>query len=461
MDLEKLYVRLPVAAQNLLCTWEGWRQSRFRYGGQDPVAEVAERSSWSTARIEEFQNARIQLLLAHVYENVPYYRKLLKKLGAQPSDFRTADDLKQLPVLTKTTIRENVKDFRAADIREPVVKVHTSGTTGAGLDFFVNQSAIREQWAVWWRYRSWHGITRQTWSGYFGGRTIVAPDQQRPPFWRMNRFGKQVLYSGYHLKPANLEAYVNDLVRRGLTWIHGYPSLLCLIANATSDRGLQPGLNIRIATTGAENLLPWQKEGIEAGFGCPVRQHYGSAEGVANLSECEAGRLHVDEDFCALELQSIPGTAQYHLLGTSLTNFAMPLIRYETGDVCSAPQTCDCGRWGCVVERLDGRAEDYLVLSDGTMVGRVDHIFKDMTSVQEAQIWQQRPGELEVRIVPAPQWSESDETRLRREFEKRFGNKAQVQFRYLTELPRTRTGKLRLVVSEIKGSRIRSVMEER
>ncbi|HJX84542.1 MAG TPA: hypothetical protein VJ723_09380, partial [Candidatus Angelobacter sp.] len=449
MDLESLYVRLPITAQNLICTLEGWRQARFRHGRgyRSMAAEVCERSSWPAERVHDFQSARVQLLIAHAYENVPYYRKLFKKLGAQPPDFRTAEDLKLLPVLTKAAIRGNIQDFRATELRQPVVQVHTSGTTGAGLDFWTNQSAIREQWAVWWRYRSWHGITQQTWSAYFAGRTIVSPTQQRPPFWRVNPYGRQILYSGYHLKPGNYEAYLTDLVRRGLTWIHGYPSLLCLIANAVRDHRPEVKLSFGIATTGAENLLPWQKEDIEAGFGCPVRQHYGSAEGVANLSECEAGKLHVDEDFCAVELQPIPGTTQYHLLGTSLTNFAMPFIRYETGDVCGAPLTCTCGRWGLVVERIDGRAEDYLVLSDGTLVGRVDHIFKDMTLVQEAQIWQQRPGELEVRIVPAPQWSESDEAQLRREFEKRFGNKAQVQFRYLTELPRTRTGKLRLVVS--------------
>lgn len=101
------------------------------------------------------------------------------------------------------------------------VTVHTSGTTGAGLRFASTRQALREQWAIWWRYRRWHGIEPGTWCAYFGGRSLVPLKASKPPFWRYNIPARQVMFSAYHMSPENLRAYVDELRRRRLPWIHG------------------------------------------------------------------------------------------------------------------------------------------------------------------------------------------------------------------------------------------------
>ncbi len=78
---------------------------------------------------------------------------------------------------------------------------------------------------------------------------------------------------------------------------------------------------------------------------------------------------------------------------------------------------------------IDGRKEDYVVLRNGARVGRMDHIFKDMVAVREAQIVQNEPGALIVRLVRAPQYTAADEARLRSEFASRLGQDARVEFR--------------------------------
>ena len=128
-------------------------------------------------------------------------------------------------------------------------------------------------------------------------------------------------------------------------------------------------------TVGAENLLAQQAALIRQAFGVKPRQHYGMSEAVANFSECEQGRLHVDEDFAAVEFLPNPAGG-YKIIGTNLSNLATPLIRYEVGDVASlADAPCDCGRPGRVVAAVDGRKEDYVVLKNGSRLGRMDHIF--------------------------------------------------------------------------------------
>ncbi len=113
--------------------------------------------------------------------------------------------------------------------------------------------------------------------------------------------------------------------------------------------------------------MPQQVEVMERAFGVRPIQHYGMAEAVANISECPRGSLHVDEDFACVEF--VGEDSQPHVIGTNLSNYATPLLRYDAQDmVCVGDRRCDCGLPGRVLESIDGRQEDYVVLKNG---GRV------------------------------------------------------------------------------------------
>jgi phenylacetate-CoA ligase len=166
--------------------------------------------------------------------------------------------------------------------------------------------------------------------------------------------------------------------------------------------------------------------------------------------------LHVDEDFAAVEFLPLEEPGLYRIIGTNLANPAMPLIRYDSQDVVTLRDaaSCGCGRPGRVVESINGRREDYVVLGDGTFVGRMDHIFKDMVNIREAQIHQTRPGEMTIRVVRGHDYGPDDEHALQREAAKRVGDDMTVNIEYMTSLPRSKVGKLRLVVSEIAAASI-------
>ncbi|MFQ5607362.1 MAG: hypothetical protein ACE5GA_05400, partial [Candidatus Zixiibacteriota bacterium] len=86
---------------------------------------------------------------------------------------------------------------------------------------------------------------------------------------------------------------------------------------------------------------------------------------------------------------------------------------------------------------------------------RMDHIFKDMTMIREAQIYQREPGKILLRIVRAPEFGESDEKKLLQETEKRLGSRIHSEIRYVDRLPRGPGGKLRFVISDIPRAGIR------
>ena len=136
---------------------------------------------------------------------------------------------------------------------------------------------------------------------YFGGRRIVPISQVKPPFYRTIEPTKQVMFSGYHLSEKNVHHYVSAMSAFGVDWIHGYPSILSNLSVLMLEAKLKLKCKIKWITTGAENLLDFQKVNIEKAFGVIPIQHYGQAEAVANISECPNRNLHVDEDFSYVE----------------------------------------------------------------------------------------------------------------------------------------------------------------
>lgn len=445
---ERFYARLPRALQSAALSAEGWRQRRERYGGDfEPRLDAyLRRERASEDELRHVRREKLRALLCHAADTLPFWGERFRAAGLDPRAVEGPDDLRALPVLTKSeVVAAGDRMVWSGVPKGSVRKVHTSGTTGAGLVFVTTLDAVRDQWAVWWRYRMRHGLDRGTWSATLAGRSVVPgeSDDRRP--WRINVPGRQVLFSQYHLRPGTVAGYARELVRRSLPWIHGYPSFVAYLAGLIAEAGVEPPRPRRV-TLGAENVLVSQSRLIREIFGVAPIQHYGLAEMVANASQCAEGRLHVDEDFAAVEFLPA-GDGTHRILGTSLTNLAMPFIRYDTGDIARlAASPCRCGLPGRVLEAVDGRSEDLLELSDGSQVGRLDHLFKDAVRVAEAQIRQAEAGRCTIAIVPRHGFDAADRRALVHECRTRFGDRLAVEIELVAEIPRTSSGKLRLVV---------------
>ena len=428
---------------------------RLRYprSFQRLMHEVRTRGLSDQATVQDFRDLRLRKFIIHCAETVPYYQKKFRELGIRADSIKGLEDLSEcLPIMDKDEAIENLSSLISETIpKREIVWVHTSGTTGSGFRFPTTKHSIMEQWAICWRYREWHGISMDMWCGYFGGRTIVPVGQDKPPFWRWNYAGKQILFSGYHLSEQNAKHYLDFLDKHKPSWLHGYPSLISLLASFKMAEDVKRVWNPTVITTGAESLLLHQREQIKAAFGVDPIQHYGQAEAVANISQCEIGNLHVDEDFGAVEFVPDKNGAM-RIVGTNLSNPAFPLLRYCTGDTVTLKEGfCSCGKPGRLVENIDGRIEDYVVLKSGALVGRLDHIFKDLTMIKEAQIRQKEIGKIEVLVSRRKGYSDKDESTLLREIRSRLGD-IEVELRYVERIDRTGAGKLRLVISALPYS---------
>lgn len=452
MNLESLYLRLPLPLQNLAIGFEGRRVQRRRYGaGFDHIQdEVQTREQLTQTQLEAYRAERLRQHL-RMASQTSYWQQRFADCGIDCSRSEPFVALSKLPILSKCEVKDQCARIINPTLNpKHLVSVHTSGTTGSGLLFWQTREMEQVTWATWWRYRRWHGLRRGNWCAYFGGRSVVPLVQHSPPFWRRNTPGQQLLFSGYHLSPSTASYYTRALCDSEIRWLHGYPSMLALLASLILELRL-PAPEIKIVTVGAENLLAAQKAVIADAFNAPVVQHYGQAEGVANFSECPMGRLHVDEDYAGVEFIPLEGDPSlFRVVGTNWHNHAFPLLRYDTGDLIELEPEgdCSCGRPGRLVKVIDGRREDYLQLSNGVQIGRLDHVFKDMVNVREAQIAQRSDCRITIRIVKGSCYTLGDEELLLREFRKRVGNEANITIEYVPHIARTKSGKLRLVVRE-------------
>ena len=449
MGLEKLYDMAPIWVQNLMCSVKGWQIVRRRYGkGFYSELDALENGAYAPQKELE--------VFLETSKQVPYYSGLF----TANKDKSGTELLRLFPILTKTDVKTHLNEMVNKQCTEPQFMMRTSGTTGGGLVFPYTVRMENKHWAVWWRYRRRLGINLDTWCGWFGGKRMIDPNNKRPPFWRINKPGRQIMYSSLHLTPDTVAFFYKDIKERKLPWLHGYPSHIAKFAALALDRGLGPLTDVKWVTTGAENLVGNQVLLMEKMFpNALIRQHYGLMEGVANISQDKEGKWYVDEDFAYVEfipLENRPDktTTDYvrcKIIGTGFSNPAFPLIRYDTGDIAEVVWKDVEGKRVLEVVKIEGRSSNIVKGPDGFEINeaRLSIILHDFNSIVEAQFVQHSLTDIELKIVKSSSYCEGDEKQLKKNIAECFDQRMNVRLVYVDESDRTKSGKLKLVVSEL------------
>ena len=96
----------------------------------------------SADAIAAFQEERLREEVVYLYENSPYYRRMFDGCGMQPGDIRTADDLRHLPVTTKTDLQLHPGEFVCVPRNRIIDYVTTSGTLGDPVTFALTEEDL-------------------------------------------------------------------------------------------------------------------------------------------------------------------------------------------------------------------------------------------------------------------------------------------------------------------------------
>ena len=327
----------------------------------DPKNETLERGALRALQLE-----RLQHVVAAACERSAVYKEMCREVGVAPADVRTLDDVRRLPFLEKTTLRDAYPDgLRLCGLGD-IIEVHsTSGTTGKPTPIWVTRRDMdawalrnaRSLWMVGMRPRD----LLQNCFGY-GLPTSIGL-----------QYGAQ--HAGIGVVPAGIgrqELLIDLIMDLGVTALCTTPSYGLYLADKAKERGidLASDSQLRIGLFGAE---PWPESGrdrLSAALGVDAFNEYGMGEflGPGMACECPVKEgMHVwsdhllaeciDPETCEPVADGEPG----ELVWTSLTSDSMAMIRYRSHDISSlswAP--CACGRTHPKIGRITGRSDDAL-----------------------------------------------------------------------------------------------------
>jgi phenylacetate-CoA ligase len=416
------------------------------------LRQLEDSAGWPVERLRAQQWERLQRLVRHCADTVPFYRERLRAAGLADGGLRTPADWRRLPALEKSDVQAHAAELMSSRAPKGLVAA-TSGSSGTPVAVDRGHESWGHAHANVFRAWRWWGVDCGDRHAYFWG--VPLDPEYRKVAERKDAFFNRIRCSAFTLDAANARAFHARLLRDRTRFALGYPSALTQFADEVRVQGLDGrALGWKAIFTTAEMLRPEQRERIEAAFGCRVADGYGCAEiGVAGYEHPEGG-MRVPVESVVVDYERTPEGA-WRLLLTDLHNFRMPMLRYAVGDLVEPPgDPLAEGAWPrpegrCmlpVLGTLQGRAGDTLVLPDGRRLNanQPSYIFKTHGRegrVREYQFVQFPEGRIELRIVPGPAWGDAWAPKLREEVAQVLGTTVEV--RVVERLERRGRGKHR------------------
>ena len=318
-------------------------------------------------QLRAVQDERLRDVVRRCYENVPFYRDKMQKLGITPKDIRGVCDIELLPFTDKQDLRDNYPFGMFAVPNSEIVRIHaSSGTTGKPTVAGYTSGDI-DRWAEL--------MARALYCANVGKNDVV----QVAYGYGLFTGGLGAHYGAERVGASTIPISGGNTVRQlmlmedfGSTTLMCTPSYALNIAEAVEKEGIDlKRLKLKSGIFGAEPWTEEMRKHIEEKLGIDALNVYGLSEvmGPGVSMECMAKNgMHIWEDHFLPEVigedgKSLPYGQQGDLTFTTLTKHGMPLIRYRTHDLCTlTDEPCACGRTHVRMGRIMGRSDDMLII---------------------------------------------------------------------------------------------------
>jgi len=446
---EAIYFRSPIFLQNLLVSAYGYKLYRKRYAGprySEILEQVRRCRSWSLAEIEAHQSERLHQMVKHCRSNIPFYQQQFAEHGLHENDITATKHITRLPILKKQTLREHSELFNQPGAK-PFMLQHTSGSTGTPLALMVNEDTYKLAMALLVEHEEHNGVPFGAKRATFAGRMVQPASKMTPPFARMNWAENQKLFSSYHLNSQTFPWYRAELDQFQPAELIGYPSAICDLAARYREAGVAPDFRPQAIITNSETLLAWQRVIIEEVFDCKISDYYGTAEYVLFAGQGKDGTYRLNPLIGITELQGQTGDEKAgRLIATSLTNTTMPLLRYDLGDTAESQSIHGSGATVHELTTINGRLDDYIETPDGRKIGRIDHIFKGLNGISEAQVVQDAADHCTIKVIAQSALPEAEIDTLKHNFSARTGGTLRLTIETVVSIPRGPNGKFKSVL---------------
>ena len=421
------------------------------------------RGAWrSRSRLEEARDRRVRSMVRHAYRCVPYYQEAMRRLGLRPEDFRTAADLRRLPLIDPKEVHQDLEQFTAQGVdRTDWLALDSSGSTGTSRVVYVDGESlllntahgVRDRQVVPGRDGPGSGYREVCIGSYASSNARVQGFIARQTWVPASRRLKR-RFVGMEVDPAEALRQAIEYDARVVFASGSYVNDMAAALNRSGARRLPFGFVVasEAVTTEARNFL------VER-CGSRLVSIYGAVEALKIGFSCEEWTgIHVNADLYPLRIVDSNGDEvgpgeRGEVIVSNLMNRATVLLNYRLRDVAQwAGEACGCGRTLPLLSFPEGRVCDWVRLRGGARMHSAVAlaVVQDMAGVLEFQVTQRGVDDFEVQMVADGRraWREIEEE-LGRNFRERFGEGARVECRAVEEILREENGKRRLwVVAE-------------
>lgn len=314
------------------------------------------------------QGERLKVTVQRVYDNVPMYRARMDAKGVKPEDINTIDDLKKLPFMEKTDLRDEFPFGLLAAPKKDIVRIQgSSGTTGKPIVSGYTENDLE----VWTEM-----VARAIVAAGGGPEDIVQVAYGYGLFTGglgahqgAERVGAMVV----PMSSGNTQRQIMMMHDLGSTMLCCTPSYATYLGETIREMGIPiEEFKLKSGCFGAEPWTEGMRKNLEALLDIDACDIYGLTEigGPGVAFEClEKDGMHVNEDHVIAEIidpvteEQLPYGTPGELVFTTITKEGMPMLRYRTHDICTLSDVpCACGRTTVKMSRITGRTDDMLII---------------------------------------------------------------------------------------------------
>lgn len=369
--------------------------------------------------------------------------------------------LETWPLLSKEQVRANPKAFlRVPEWR--TVPASTSGTTGTPLRLYRSLPSIAvEQAALDWLWQRAGLHPRRVRYAVLRGDDIKPPEDTSPPFWQDEVGGRKRVFSSNHLTRKTLRYFQEALQQFQPQCLYAYPSCaesLCRLLLLEEAR-----LSIPYCITSSEKPSPALASLLREALGASWVDYYGQAERVAFAYALQPSEYYFLPGYAFVELIPVEESGDeilYEIVGTSLWNLAMPLVRYRTGDLIRLPRALgsheiELIRWGLKpFSGVEGRMGDYLISPEGGVLMGIDHLPRYVENVIRMQVIQESLDKVRILVIPDQGFGEKNLRQIEHNIALKLPPSMHVTIEIVDELERTAQNKTPFVIRRIRTEEI-------